>query len=53
MQGMNAAAVTVPDVKTDLLAEEEQMQRDADTLVKALEDANCKRKELAKKRCDA
>ena len=50
MQGANAAAVTVPDIEVTLLAEEQQAQRDTDDLVKALEEANRKREELANKR---
>ena len=36
-----------------LLAEEQQVQRDTEDLVKALEEANRKREDLAKKRRDA
>ena len=53
MQGMNAAVVTAPNIKTTMLAEEQQAQQDADKLVKALEEANCKCEELANKRQDA
>ena len=49
MQGANAAAVTVPDIKATLLTEEQQAQRDADDLVKALEEAKRKRKDLVNK----
>ena len=52
MQGVDAAAVTAPNIEVMLLAEEQQAQRDADDLVKALEDANRKRAELANKRRD-
>ena len=53
MQGTNMAVVTTPDVEMALCAKEEQAQQDADALVKALEEANCKRKELANKIHDA
>ena len=46
---MDAAAVTVPDIEAMLLAEEQQAQRDADDLVKALKDMNCKHEELVNK----
>ena len=36
-QGANAAAGTVPDIKTMLCPEEEQAQQDADAPMKALE----------------
>ena len=49
---MDAAAVTAPDIEESLLAEEQQAQRDADSLVKALEEANWKRVVLANKRRD-
>ena len=50
MQGVNAAAVTTPNIETALLTEEEQAQWDTDALVKALEEANRKRDELVNKR---
>ena len=49
MQGMNAAVVTVPNIETTLLAKEQQVQQDADDLVKVLEEANRKCEDLAKK----
>ena len=52
-QGVDTAAVTAPNIEVMLLTEEQQVQRDTDDLVKALEDANCKRAELANKRRDA
>ena len=52
-QGADTAAVTAPDIEATLLAEEQQAQRDVDDLVKALEEAKCKRKDLANKRRDA
>ena len=52
-QGANAAAVTAPDIEAMLLAEEQQVQQDTDGLVKALEEANRKRVDLANKRRDA
>ena len=52
-QGADAAAVTAPDIKESLLAEEQQAQRDADSLMKALEEANRKHVVLANKRRDA
>ena len=52
-QGTDAAVTTAPDIEATLLAEEQQVQRDAEDLVKALEEANCKREDLAKKRRDA
>ena len=51
-QGTDAAAVTAPDIKESLLAEEQQAQRDADSLMKALEEANRKRIVLANKQRD-
>ena len=51
-QGTDAATVTVPDIEATLLAEEQQAQRDADDLVKALEEAKHKREDLANKRRD-
>ena len=53
MQGVDAVAVTAPDIEVMLLAEEQQVQRDVDDLVKALEEANRKREDLANKRWDA
>ena len=52
-QGTDAAVTTAPDIEATLLAEEQQVQRDAEDLVKALEEANRKREVLAKKRWDA
>ena len=52
MQGADVAAVTVPDIKATLLAEEQQVQWDTDDLVEALEDMNHKQEELANKRRD-
>ena len=46
---MDVAAVTVPDIEATLLAKEQQAQRDADDLVKALEGVNRKRAELVNK----
>ena len=43
-------AATAPDIEATLLTEEQQVQRDAEDLVKALEEANRKRKDLVKKR---
>ena len=37
-QGVNVAAVTVPDIETTLLAEEQQAQQDDDNLVKVLKE---------------
>ena len=48
-QGADAAAVTVPDIEESLLAKEQQVQRDVDSLVKALEEANRKRVVIANK----
>ena len=48
-QGVDAAAVTAPDIEAMLLAEEQQVQWDTDDLVKALEDANRKWEELVNK----
>ena len=50
---MDAAAVTAPEIKVTLLTEEQQVQRDADNLVKVLEDMNCKCEDLVNKRQDA
>ena len=52
-QGMDMAVTTAPDIEAMLLAEEQQVQRDAEDLVKALKAANRKREDLAKKRRDA
>ena len=52
-QGADAATVTAPDIEATLLTEEQQAQRDTDDLVKALEEAKRKRKDLANKRWDA
>ena len=46
---LDAAAVTAPDIEATLLTEEQQAQRDADDLVRALEEAKRKRKDLANK----
>ena len=46
------AVVTVPNVEIALLAKEEQAQQDANSLVKALKEANHKHDELANKRHD-
>ena len=51
-QGADAAVTTAPNIEATLLAEEQQVQQDAEDLVKALEEANCKREDLAKKRRD-
>ena len=51
--GTDAAVTTAPDIKVTLLAEEQQVEWDAEDLVKALEEANRKREDLAKKRRDA
>ena len=52
-QGADAAAITAPDIEETLLAKEQQVQRDTDDLMKALEEANRKREDLTKKRRDA
>ena len=52
-QSTDTAAATAPDIEATLLAEEQQVQRDADDLVKALEEANRKRADLVKKQQDA
>ena len=52
-QGTDAAATTSPDIEATLLTEEQQVQQDAEDLVKALEEANHKREDLAKKQRDA
>ena len=52
MQGADAAAVTAPDIEASLLAEEQQAQRDADDLVRALEEAKRKREDLVNKQRD-
>ena len=49
---MDAAAVTAPDIEATLLAKEQQVQWEADDLVKALEDMNCKHEDLVNKRRD-
>ena len=49
---MDAEAVTAPNIEESLLTEEQQAQRDTDSLVKALEEANRKRVVLANKRRD-
>ena len=51
-QGVDAAAVTVPNIEATLLTEEQQAQQDADDLVKVLEDTNCKQAELVNKQRD-
>ena len=51
-QGVDVAVTTAPDIEATLLAKEQQVQWDAEDLVKALEEANCKREDLAKKRQD-
>ena len=48
-QGADVAAVTAPDIEATLLAEEQQVQRDVDDLVKALEEAKRKHEDLANK----
>ena len=48
-QGADVAAITAPDIEATLLTEEQQAQRNADDLVKALEDANRKCEDLANK----
>ena len=50
---MDTAATTAPDIEATLLAEEQQVQQDAEDLVKPLEEANHKREDLTKKRQDA
>ena len=52
-QGADVAAVTAPDIEETLLTKEQQVQRDTDSLVKALEEANRKCIVLANKRRDA
>ena len=52
-QGTDTAATTAPDIEAMLLAEEQQVEQDAEDLMKALEEANRKREDLAKKRRDA
>ena len=52
-QGVDAAVTTAPDIEATLLTEEQQVQQDAEDLVKPLEEANHKREDLAKKRRDA
>ena len=51
-QGADVAATTAPDIEATLLTKEQQVQRDAEDLVKALEEANRKREDLMKKRQD-
>ena len=51
-QGADAAAITAPNIKATLLAKEQQVQQDADDLMKALEEANRKHEDLTKKRQD-
>ena len=43
----------MPNIETTLRTEEEQAQQDTDALMKALEEANRKHKELVSKRHDA
>ena len=50
---MDEAVTTAPDIEVTLLAEEQQVQRDTEDLVKALEEANHKREDLTKKWQDA
>ena len=52
-QGVDAGATTAPNIEATLLAEEQQVERDAEDLVKALEEANRKCEDLAKKWWDA
>ena len=52
-QGTDAAVTTAPDIEATLLAKEQQVQQDAEDLVKALEEANRKHEDLAKKWWDA
>ena len=52
-QSADPAAATAPDIEAALLAKERQVQRDAEDLVKALEEAHCKHEDLANKRQDA
>ena len=47
------AAITTPNIEATLLTEEQQVQCDADDLMKALEEANRKCEDLAKKQWDA
>ena len=51
-QGANTAAGTIPDIEMSLLAEEQQAQWETDNLLKVLEEANRKCKDLVNKRCD-
>ena len=51
-QGTDTAVTTAPNIEATLLAEEQQVQWDAEDLVKALEEANRKREDLTKKRRD-
>ena len=52
-QGENTAVGTTPNIEMTLLAKEQQAWQDANDLVKALEEANCKHEELVNKRRDA
>ena len=52
VQGTDAAATTAPNIEVTLLAEEQQVQQNADDLVKALKEANRKHKDLVRKRQD-
>ena len=51
-QGADVGAATAPDIKAMLLAEEQQVKRDTEDLVKALKEANRKHEDLTKKRRD-
>ena len=51
-QGADTAATTAPSIEATLLAKEQQVQRDMEDLVKALEEANRKREDPTKKRWD-
>ena len=50
---MDMAAITALDIEVTLLTKEQQVQWDMDDLMKALEEANRKCENLAKKRQDA
>ena len=52
VQGTDVAATTAPNIEVTLLAEEQQVQQDADDLMKALEEANRKHKDLVRKQQD-
>ena len=52
-QGVDTGAATAPDIEATLLSEEQQVEWDAEDLMKALEEANHKHEDLAKKRRDA